>query len=90
MNRIIKNPFTAKYPLLDIHGETTDTCLFVIKDFINDNLKLKESTVVIIHGKGSGKLKKRTQEILSIHPKVKNYYIDMYNEGSTIVELNVD
>lgn len=90
MNKIISNPFIAKCPSLDIHGETTDTCLFVIKDFINDNIKLKESTIIIIHGKGQGKLRKRTHEILHNHPKVKKYYIDMFNEGCTIVELNVN
>lgn len=90
MNRIIKNPFTAKYPSIDIHGETTDTCVFVIKDFINDNLKLKEKNIIIIHGKGEGKLKNATHELLRKHPKVVKYYIDMYNEGCTIVELSVD
>ena len=89
MNRIINDPFTAKYPKKDIHGETTLTCIAVIKDFINDNIKLKNKNIIIIHGKGSGALKKATHEYLKSNKLVSKYYIDGLNDGQTIVELNI-
>lgn len=86
MNKII-NPFTAHYETIDIHGETTDTVVLVLKTFIKDNIKLKKKNLVIIHGKGSGKLKNKTHEILKKNKNVEKFYIDMYNEGCTIVHL---
>lgn len=89
MNKNI-NPFTYYYPTKDIHGETTDTCVFVINDFINDNIKLGKENIIIIHGKGTGALKHKTHEILSKNKNVTKYYIDPFNEGCTIIELHID
>ena len=89
MNRIINDPFTARYPKLDIHGETTLTCIAIIKSFINDNYKLKNKNIIIIHGKGTGALKKTTHEYLKGHKLVEKYYIDGLNDGQTIVELKI-
>ena len=89
MNRIINDPFTARYPKLDIHGETTLTCIAIIKSFINDNYKLKNKNIIIIHGKGTGELKKATHEYLKGHKMVEKYYIDGLNDGQTIVELKI-
>ena len=89
MNKIINDPFTAKYPRIDIHGETTLTCISLLKSFINDNLKLKNKNIIIIHGKGSGALKKATHEYLKANKMVEKYYIDGLNDGQTIVELKI-
>ena len=88
MNRIINDPFTARYPKLDIHGETTLTCIAPIDSFIKDNIKLKKPNIIIIHGKGTGALKKAVHEYLSKDKRVKKYYIDGLNDGQTIIELN--
>ena len=61
----LNNKFIDLYPILDLHGEFSDTILLLINDFISDNVKLGNNIVVIMHGKGSGILKKRTHEILS-------------------------
>ena len=89
MNRIINDPFTARYPKLDIHGETTLTCIAIIKSFINDNYKLKNKNIIIIHGKGTRALKKATHEYLKGHKMVEKCYIDGLNDGQTIVELKI-
>ncbi len=89
MSRIIRDPFTYHLPHLDIHGETSLTCIAVIKSFINDNLKLKNPKIIIIHGKGTGTLRKATHEYLRKCPKVAKYYIDGLNDGETIVELKI-
>ena len=89
MNRIIHDPFTARFPRIDIHGETSLTCVAVINSFINDNIKLKNKDIIVIHGKGTGILKKATHECLKSNKHVKKYYIDGFNDGQTIVELDI-
>jgi DNA mismatch repair protein MutS2 len=89
MSRIIRDPFTFSFPQLDIHGETSSTCIAVINSFIKDNIKLKKKNIIIIHGKGSGALKKATHEHLKRHKNVNKYYIDGLNDGQTIVELKL-
>ena len=74
-------------PTLDLHGETSDFARIQINDFIRDNFELKNDTVVIIHGIGTGILRKTTQEVLSKNKYVENYKIDNFNDGQTIVKL---
>mgnify|MGYP004571263961 FL=1 len=73
-----------------MHGETTATTVYLVESFIRDNLKLKNSKIVIIHGKGSGALRSKTHEILKRNKRVNKYYIDGLNDGQTIVELNIN
>ena len=89
MSKIIRDPFTYYFPKLDIHGETSATCIALIKSFIKDNIKMKNEKIIIIHGKGTGTLKKATHEYLKKDKNVKKYYIDGMNEGQTILELNL-
>ena len=81
------DPFTAYLPHLDLHGETVESSKYLIKTFLNDNYKLKNKKVVIIHGKSTGILKKATQNTLKESKIINNYYIDSLNDGQTIVEL---
>ena len=88
----MNDPFTAKLPHLDIHGETSSTCIAVINSFIKDCLHMKEYKCVIIHGRGihgigKGVLKETTKEYLKNDKRVSKYYIDGFNDGQTIVEL---
>jgi DNA mismatch repair protein MutS2 len=89
MSKIIRDPFTYYFPKLDIHGETSATCIALIKSFIKDNIKMKNEKIIIIHGKGTGTLKKATHEYLKKDKNVKKYYIDGMNDGQTILELNL-
>ncbi len=89
MNRVIRDPFTYHLPHLDIHGETAATCVALINEFINDNIKLKNKKIIVVHGKGQGILKKQTHELLKHNKKVSKYYIDGLNDGETIIELNI-
>lgn len=75
-------------PTIDLHGESKLYSELKITEFINDNIKLKNKYVVIIHGKGTGKLKKVVQEKLKNNKYVIDYKIYIYNDGATIVKLN--
>ncbi|MBR1679485.1 MAG: Smr/MutS family protein [Bacilli bacterium] len=77
------------YPSIDLHGEFAVTAYTVVHDFITDQIKLKNKYVLIIHGKGSGKLKEEVHHILSQDKRVVQYQLDGSNLGQTIVELRV-
>lgn len=78
-----------KYPKIDVHGETTDTVVFVVNDFIKDNYKMKNKYIVIIHGKGTGILRKKVHEILKNNMYVEKYALDVMNIGQTIIKLKI-
>ena len=81
------NIFLNILPTLDLHGYTRDMVRVIINDFINDNMKLENKKIVIIHGKGEWILKDETHQLLNKDKRVKNYYQDSTNDGCTVVEL---
>ena len=85
----LSNIFTTNLPKIDLHGMDRDTARVAINDFVNDNFKLKQELFVVIHGIGSGILKDTTIKTLKTNKLVKEFQIDFYNVGSTIVRLNI-
>ena len=75
-------------PKLDLHGETRDTARILINEFISDNIKLGNYKVLIIHGIGTGIIKKETHKVLRQDARVKKFYIDFFNVGCTVVEMD--
>ena len=84
------DPFTYNIPTLDLHGDDSDIARIKILDFISDNIKLKNEKIMIIHGKGSGTLKRVTHDIIRRNKNVIRYEIPYYNDGSTIVWIKFD
>lgn len=82
------NPFLNILPTIDLHGYSRDMVKYVVTDFINDNIKLCNKKIVIVHGKGEGIVKEELHFILKNDKRVKRYYLDMFNIGETIIELN--
>lgn len=82
------NPFLNILPTIDLHGYNRDMVKYVVTDFINDNIKLGNKKIVIVHGKGEGVVKDELHFILKNDKRVKRYYLDMFNIGETIIELN--
>lgn len=74
-------------PSIDLHGSDRYSASILVKEFINDNYKLGNKLILIIHGKGLYILKNTVHEILKKDKKVKEYKVDMFNPGTTIVEL---
>ena len=77
----------SSYPKIDLHGLDRDYAAILVNDFINDNIKLRNRNVIIIHGKGSGILKKHIHELLRKNKLVDKYELNMFNDGETIVKL---
>lgn len=80
-------PFYDCLPSVDLHGMDRDYARIVINDFIADHYKMKNEKVIIIHGNGTGVLKKMTQDTLKKNPYVLEYKIDNFNTGMTVVTL---
>ena len=75
---------------LDIRGERPVEAEFKIIKFIDDSYMSGQSRIEILHGKGTGALKKIVSVVLKEHTKVKDYFfapIEAGGEGITIVEL---
>ena len=77
----------SNLPSLDLHGLDREYARILINEFINDNYKIKNKKVIIIHGNGRGILKKTCQETLKKNSNVSEYKIDNFNTGTTIVTL---
>lgn len=80
----------SNIPSIDLHGEVSDIALTLVKEFIFDNYRLRKKQIIIIHGIGSGILKKVVHQELRKNPYVNDYKLDFFNVGSTIVELKID
>ena len=69
---------------------TVDEALWRLDRYLNDAFMASLSSVRIVHGKGTGKLRRVVHESLAGHPLVKSYRLGDYGEGDygvTIVEL---
>jgi len=81
------DPFLYNLPHLDIHGYDRFGAVAMIKNFIDNNLRIEEKKIVIVHGKGSGILRKSTHEYLKKDKRVLSYKLNNYNDGETIAIL---
>ena len=72
-------------PTLDLHGIDREYARLLIKEFVEDNYHLKNEKVIIIHGIGTGIIRKETQDVLRKISIVDSFKIDNFNSGMTIV-----
>ena len=77
----------SNLPHLDLHGLDRDYARILINEFIYDNYRQQKPTVIIVHGIGTGIIRKTTQETLKKSKYVDSYKIDNFNSGSTIVNI---
>ena len=75
---------------LDIRGFMTDEADLQVERFLDNAVLGKLNIVTIIHGKGTGALRKAVHQQLKRHPSVKSFRLGRYGEGEdgvTVVEL---
>lgn len=75
---------------IDLHGADREYAKILVKDFINDCIKLREEYAIVIHGIGKGIVKKAVYEELRINKNVLEYKQDNFNPGCTIIRLKVN
>ncbi|ARK31666.1 endonuclease MutS2 [Halalkalibacter krulwichiae] len=75
---------------LDLRGQRFEDAMLLVEKYIDDALLAGYHQVSIIHGKGSGALRKGVKQLLKKHPHVKSERDGGMNEGglgNTVVEL---
>jgi DNA mismatch repair protein MutS2 len=69
---------------------TVDEALWRLDQYLYDAFMAGLTSVRLVHGKGTGKLRHAVHDSLAKHPLVKSYRLGDYGEGDygvTIVEL---
>ncbi|QDP40807.1 endonuclease MutS2 [Radiobacillus deserti] len=77
-------------PELDLRGERFEDALHQLEKYVDDALLANYPRVSIIHGKGTGALRKGVQEFAKRHPQITSYRDGGMNEGgsgATILEF---
>ncbi|RJP77075.1 MAG: hypothetical protein C4524_08985, partial [Candidatus Zixiibacteriota bacterium] len=75
---------------LDLRGMTGDEAAFAVEKYLADASVSGWKSVRIIHGKGTGALRTRVQEVLRRWPGIKSFRFGRPEEGEfgvTVVEL---
>lgn len=73
---------------VDLHGMDRITAIITVDEFINDLIRLKEAKGVIIHGVGTGILRREVSNYLKYDKRIKEYKLDFMNPGCTVILLN--
>ena len=75
---------------IDVRGMLADEAVAAVDKFLDDAFLAGFHEILIIHGKGTGALRKRIAEYLPRHPRVASYRLGEWNEGGsgvTVAEL---
>lgn len=76
---------------IDIRGMASDEAIIELDKYIDDAVLSGLGSIRIIHGKGTGVLRKAVQTYLRSHRSIKTFRIGLFGEGEngvTIAELN--
>ncbi len=87
---IIKKSERALTKELDIRGFASDEGLMEVDRFLDEAVLSGAENVIIIHGKGTGVLKKAVRSHLKNHPSVAAHRPGLFGEGEdgvTVVEI---
>lgn len=75
---------------INLIGKNVDEALYELDEYLHSAVAGNLSEVRIVHGKGTGVLRKAVQKYISQHPTVAEYRDGLYGEGErgvTIAEL---
>jgi DNA mismatch repair protein MutS2 len=75
---------------LHLLGWTTDEARVAVEKFLDDAVLAGHDTVRVVHGKGTGALKRAVEACLRAHPLVSAFRAGRPREGgagATVVEL---
>ena len=78
---------THKTPRLDLHGEEAALVYALVNEFVNDNYKMGNKEIAVIHGKSTNILTKEVHNTLKENKLVKDFCLNNWNIGETIIHL---
>lgn len=77
---------------ITLRGQTVDEAIPQLDKYLDEAFMAGLERVTIVHGKGTGALRKAVHEFLRTHPHVRSFRLGGRGEGeagATIVELNI-
>ena len=77
-------------PEINVIGQNIEEACFTIDKYLDNCVLNGLMTVRIVHGKGTGTLRKGVHDFLKRHPHVKDFRIGTFGEGemgATVVNL---
>jgi DNA mismatch repair protein MutS2 len=75
---------------VNLIGQTVDEAITRLEKFLDETTVTDQHTIRIVHGHGTGQLRRAIAAFLKNHPLVASYKLAPQNEGgggATIVEL---
>ncbi|MDR7543258.1 MAG: endonuclease MutS2 [Armatimonadota bacterium] len=89
----VEVPASPPVPLsLNVRGQTVDEALLAADRYLDEAMRAGLPQVTIVHGKGTGALRRALHDFLRGHPHVRSYRLGERGEGSsgaTVVTLNL-
>lgn len=86
-NKVERHVMNTK---LDLRGKNGEESLFLVEKMIGDAMLSGNKQIMIVHGKGTGKLRQIIHEYLKGNPLIEDFRLGAMNEGGsgvTIVNL---
>lgn len=81
---------SASNSTIDVRGKTVEEAMLDLDSFIDSVLRSGLSEITIIHGKGTGALRKGIHTYLRKHPNIRTFRVGVFGEGEegvTIAQL---
>lgn len=72
---------------IDLHKKTVDESIYELEQFIDEAIWLKLDKIKIIHGKGTGVLRREIGKFLKKNKKIKSFRTGFLNEGGSGVTI---
>lgn len=83
-------PKSAAKASVDLRGMDREEALMTLDRYLDTAYRSGLGEITIIHGKGTGVLRKAVQDFLRHHPSIRSYRLGTYGEGEdgvTVAEL---
>ena len=72
---------------LDLRGKRYEEAIYELEKYLDDSLLAGHAKVVIIHGKGTGALRKGVQKVAEVHPSISTCRSGTQGEGGDGVSI---
>lgn len=87
--REVKLNLSSVESRIDLRGMDSEEACFRADKYLDDAYMANLGEVTIVHGKGTGVLRKAINDMLKKHPHVKSYRLGVYGEGGDGVTIAI-